>query len=1550
MMINKGNGTFDSKSYKFANGWNFQNGGKYPLQLADFNGDGLTDILRYRDSTYYMMNNANKVQSKLTAIIDSFKNETIINYKRLNDKSNSIYKKYTNSRYPDRDIIAPISVVESIVTKGSNNATLKTSYKYEGLKTNLKGLGSYGFAKITTENDLSKIKSINIFNQNYPYVGTTKQSLSYLDGKLVSDVSFEYQNGIFNGATRPQYAPGRLGVRRIPYINNIYNKGQINKEYENGVLLKTTTTRNSNFDNYGNTKTSISTITDATTGESFIKTANNVYTNDTSNWILSRLMSAEVKSEAYGDTQTRSSSFTYDETTGILKTETIEPESDKWLKKSYTYDSYGNKIKESVSGADIQTRVTTTSYDSKGKFATKITNALGHTQTNEYNTDGQILKVTSPNGLVTSFEYDSFGKKTKETRADGTTTTYDYNFDGSIPQSYYSITVTRDGTSAVTTYFSKLNQKIRTQTIGFDGRAIFEDTYYDEFGNVVKTSSPYSNGETKEYSYIKYDKYQRTIEVDSPAPNNQRAISTNEYDGYTLLNTNAKGQVKSTLKNVIGKVVKIEEELSAYQLYSYDALGNLLKTTDSKGNEIVLEYDKRGNKTHQNDPDMGEWDYRYNSLGQLISQTDAKGQTTSIKYDILGRKISENLNGSLSTWQYDTTKKGKLHKESKTNFTRTYSYDSLLRLHSTTTTTDNKAFTKSFTYDEFSRVETKTLPKNFIIKNVYNDYGYLEAIKSPKKQIKDFDPELFVTLIEKTLDDAIDSYEKSLEYADKAKKLKVKAAYYTQVAARYSNYKQMYLNYAKRLNSYAARYEYYGQKYKRQAAYYKRIADNYMSTANRYRGWWGNWINAFYTRLANAYNSYSVRYARLSNNYLNAAQRLRNYADMYERAAGYRENTSNYYLNLAKNAVKESKEAVAIAKNYSQRSEDGYEVNRAYQAILDDSEYNYFYKVLQQDSYGRVTKYISGNGLITTKEYDNSGVLGSIKTGYNFDDAIRELHFEYDSVLNVTSREDKKLEVTQEYTYDNLNRVISATSTTQDNYTDLSYDYDTIGNMTYKSDIGSYDYSGSSPHQVTSAGNKNFTYDLNGNMTNNNGTLIEYTAFNKASKLTTPNATINFSYDTNHNRYKKSTDKYTSYYIDKSYEQTINKDNSVEDKYFIYVGSKVMSIYTNNTSSPSTKYLHYDSLNSVDTITNNLGVVESRAAYKPFGEKLDLDKYGKATTKASHTNRGYTGHEHIEETKFINMNARLYDPTIARFMSADSIIPFMYDTQAFNRYSYVKNNPLKYTDPSGHSWWTKATSWVKKNWKTIVTVIVAIVVTVITAGLAAPLIGTLGAVWGGIAVGAIAGAAGGFAGGVVGTKLYGGSWSDAFKNGLKGAAAGAIMGGISGGFGSTWNVGRVMLTSMGGGVSSEIMGGDFADGYKVAFITSAAAYAYSVVVKYNATWESGGDAVDKTSTDAGIKGANNIGIAGKVDSNSLFGEGGKVSRFLNKIPGVNAIAGLHDTMQVGFDTLQGVSDGWMRTVFNVPAMVPATALTYTALATDYTDLIIQTEQLKQEKY
>ncbi|MDX2426805.1 MAG: RHS repeat-associated core domain-containing protein [Cycloclasticus sp.] len=64
------------------------------------------------------------------------------------------------------------------------------------------------------------------------------------------------------------------------------------------------------------------------------------------------------------------------------------------------------------------------------------------------------------------------------------------------------------------------------------------------------------------------------------------------------------------------------------------------------------------------------------------------------------------------------------------------------------------------------------------------------------------------------------------------------------------------------------------------------------------------------------------------------------------------------------------------------------------------------------------------------------------------------------------------------------------------------------------------------------------------------------------------------------------------------------------------------------------------------------------------------------------TDRGFTGHEHVDEVGLIHMNGRVYDSTLGRFVSADPNIQAAYNSQSFNRYSYVSNNPLSYTDPS----------------------------------------------------------------------------------------------------------------------------------------------------------------------------------------------------------------------------------------------------------------------------
>ena len=63
--------------------------------------------------------------------------------------------------------------------------------------------------------------------------------------------------------------------------------------------------------------------------------------------------------------------------------------------------------------------------------------------------------------------------------------------------------------------------------------------------------------------------------------------------------------------------------------------------------------------------------------------------------------------------------------------------------------------------------------------------------------------------------------------------------------------------------------------------------------------------------------------------------------------------------------------------------------------------------------------------------------------------------------------------------------------------------------------------------------------------------------------------------------------------------------------------------------------------------------------------------------------RGYTGHEHLPEFGLVNMNARLYDPALGRFLNPDPEVQLPDNTQSYNRYTYCVNNPLRYADPTG---------------------------------------------------------------------------------------------------------------------------------------------------------------------------------------------------------------------------------------------------------------------------
>jgi len=118
-------------------------------------------------------------------------------------------------------------------------------------------------------------------------------------------------------------------------------------------------------------------------------------------------------------------------------------------------------------------------------------------------------------------------------------------------------------------------------------------------------------------------------------------------------------------------------------------------------------------------------------------------------------------------------------------------------------------------------------------------------------------------------------------------------------------------------------------------------------------------------------------------------------------------------------------------------------------------------------------------------------------------------------------------------------------------------------------------------------------------------------------------------------------------------------------------------------------YVLNDNLGSAHTLLDELGQITYRVGFDAHGSRRE--GYDPRTLiEGSNpledvTDRGFTGHEHLDALGVIHMNGRIYDPKLGRFLQADPLIQDLGNSQSLNRYTYVFNNPLAYTDPTGYS-------------------------------------------------------------------------------------------------------------------------------------------------------------------------------------------------------------------------------------------------------------------------
>jgi hypothetical protein len=137
--------------------------------------------------------------------------------------------------------------------------------------------------------------------------------------------------------------------------------------------------------------------------------------------------------------------------------------------------------------------------------------------------------------------------------------------------------------------------------------------------------------------------------------------------------------------------------------------------------------------------------------------------------------------------------------------------------------------------------------------------------------------------------------------------------------------------------------------------------------------------------------------------------------------------------------------------------------------------------------------------------------------------------------------------------------------------------------------------------------------------------------------------------------------------------------------FFCWLGGKLIATSENGTI----RYIHQDSLSSTSLVTDNAGnQIGTTVKYLPFGETrasvtVPADKRLPRRVRLYRA-KDLTAPAFTTIIAGIAIPDVIYDPTIGRFISADTVIPNFTNPQCFNRYSYCSNNPLKYTDPSGH--------------------------------------------------------------------------------------------------------------------------------------------------------------------------------------------------------------------------------------------------------------------------
>jgi RHS repeat-associated protein len=890
---------------------------------------------------------------------------------------------------------------------------------------------------------------------------------------------------------------------------------------------------------------------------------------------------------------------------------------------------------------DASGRVTRLSYDAQGRIAS-VEDPAGRMTTLIYEA-GFLTEILDPTGRTTTFSYDASGRMLRRVDPDGNPVEYTYDAEGRMIQvvdvSGVPVTVTyqpeihqatvTDREGGVTTYIYDPELDVPVQTIAPDGGVTLNT--YDPERNLLSTTDPAGNSTA--YSY---DAAGNALTMTDAAGRVTRYTYEPLFNQMASI-TDPEGGVTSYEYDTNGNLLALTDPTGAITRYEYDAAGKMIRLTNPLGQITSFAYDVAGNLTTITDPTGAVTAMVYDAIGNLIQRTDATGATTHFEYDANNRliKVTDPL-GNATQFSYDGRGNRIAQTDSLGRTTR-YAYNHLNKLtqvinplnQATTyaydtrgnlvSITDAKGQTTSYTYDLLDRLLSENDPLGNTIQYVYDSRGNLVSKTDAENQTTTFSYDALNRLIGKTFPD------NTVETFSYDANGRVLTASNPAIGYQFSYDVAGRVMHISDSRGYTVRYE-------------------YDAAGNR-------------TRLI--------------------------YPD--GRAVHYHYDEANRLATLT---------------NWNGRN-----VSFKYDAL------------------GRRTVLFFPNGASARYNYDAANQLLSLTHQTSSGNILDRFEYTYDTIGNRLSviRPDEKIA----YTYDFLDRLIQATPTKL-NGRDRehlqkaeTFTYDPVGNR-LSGPEGKDSYFYNPANQLTNDRKHQYRYDRNGNLIqkieiDDDGEekrwSYAYDAQNRLLQVIKQEegeaVTVTFRYDPFGKR------------IEKKVEETEHGKSEIKVYTYVYDNEDILLEYLTKSEgresrTETTRYLHgpgvdepleieqkgrtyfyhADALGSVSTLTDERQKDVQSYEYTSFGEL----KHRGNNVKQSYT---YTGREWDEEMGMHFYRARYYDAKIGRFLTKDpllqkfirnaesqqpqtsALLTRIHDPRGLHSYVYVRNNPIKLTDPSG---------------------------------------------------------------------------------------------------------------------------------------------------------------------------------------------------------------------------------------------------------------------------